>query len=142
MIWIKRIILCACCALIICALCSWVNPITVNVYDGTLRGSGALNGALCQYYITSYNVGVSSSGELINIGDTVVHGRVLIGSAEYDYRIFTNNESEVYYNGTWIPIEIVPAVAPATYPVIVYFGVFLALLVFVLVIFSIGRCFV
>lgn len=137
----KRIILCACCTAFICILCSWVDPVTVNVYSGILRGSGSLSGMSCQYFLTSHDVGIADTGELINTGSSIIHGSVLAGSSEYDLRIFSNQESELYVNGQWIDYQIVPEVMPAVFPFFVYIAVFIALICFMLLIFSIGRCF-
>lgn len=138
----KRIILCACCAAIICALCSWVDPVTVNIYSGVIRGSGSLSGLPCQFYITSSDVGIADTGELLNVGSSIIHGSVLAGSSEYELRIFSNQGSELNVNGQWVDYQIVPEVMPAVFPFVVYIGVFIALICFMLLIFCIGRCFV
>ena len=138
----KRIILCAFCAAVICALCSWVDPVTVNTYSGYIRGSGPLSGQSCSFYLDSHDIGITDTGELINVGGSVIHGSVLVGSSEYALMIFSNSQSEINVGGSWIAYDIVPEVMPASFPFVVYLAVFIALLCFVLLIFSIGRCFI
>ena len=124
--------------MIVC-LCSWVDPVTVNTYDGILVGSGPLSGSPISYYLTSRDVGVSDTGYLINSGSSVIHGLIKIGYSEYQLRIFSGQEPEIYYNGSWQVYNISPEVVPATMPFPVYILIFVVALVMVIVIFSICR---
>lgn len=135
----KLCLICLLVVILIANLCSWVDPVTVNTYDGVLVGGGSLSGASVSYYLTSRDIGISDLGYLINLGSSVIHGEIKIGSSEYSMRIFSGSEPEIYYNGSWQTYNIVPEVVPAVMPFPVYILIFIVAMVMVIVIFTICR---
>lgn len=123
-------------------LCSWVDPVQVNTYSGTIVGGGIINGSYISYYVTNtYYLGYDTTGYMFNNGDTVIHGSCLLPNGiECDLRLFPGEEPEINYSGTWISIRILPETTPAKYPLPVYILFFVCAVVIIILVFTIcGR---
>lgn len=74
-------------------LCSFVDPSEVNVYSGTLSGSGRFNGYTILFYVNdSSHLSRDQNGILINTDRYSVSGRGMINNAEFDI-VFPSNSS-------------------------------------------------
>lgn len=115
-------------------LCSWVDPATVNVYSGTLRGSGLYNGFQIQYYVNdSSHLGLSSAGYLVSTDRYTVSGRGLINSYEFPIRFDPDSGFQMQDGTTWVSYNLEPLSVPSHFPFPVWLG-FLGFLLLLLVV--------
>lgn len=137
------------CILSLFLLCSWVDPQSVDVYNGQIvyadtqgynvtRLSGDIQYWLEDYVGTAYD----SSGYLFNTDNSIISGRALISGQEYDVRLYSQGGFQIeqtYYTTNniarqaWISYNLTPEVLPVPYSFPELAIVFMFILVFLLV---------
>lgn len=137
------------CILSLFILCSWVDPQTVDVYNGQIAYADTqgynvtrLSGDI-QYWLEDYaGTAYDSSGYLFNTDNTIISGRALIGGQEYDVRLYSQGGFQIeqtYYTTNsiartaWISYNLTPEVLPVPYSFPELAIVFMFILVFLLV---------
>lgn len=137
------------CILSLFILCSWVDPQTVDVYNGQIAYADTqgynvtrLSGDI-QYWLEDYvGTAYDSSGYLFNTDNTIISGRALIGGQEYDVRLYSQGGFQIeqtYYTTNniartaWISYNLIPEVLPVPYSFPELAIVFMFILVFLLV---------
>lgn len=137
--------------LVILTMCSWVQPDTVDVYDGSIQYADTqgysvtrLSGFVEFYLDRSIGLARTDSGYLINTGSNALSGYVLVSGVEYPCRFLALGSEGVfqiqqsYYQNTqyrtaWITYNLTSDVLPSSYSYIEYLVVFLAVLLALLV---------
>lgn len=139
--------------LIFLMFCSFVDPATVDVYEGDIQFVSStydvtrLSGNI-EYYLDDYTIiGLSSGGHLFNASGDTVNGTAIIGGTEYNIRLQARSGLEieqVYYNNnvqrtTWVSYNLTPDIIPSQFqaPDITIMLIFV--IVFVLVAFLVMR---
>lgn len=137
------------CIITILCLCSWVDPQTVDVYNGQIAYADTqgynvtrLSGDI-QYWLEDYvGTAYDSSGYLFNTDNSIISGRALIGGQEYDVRLYSQGGFQIeqtYYTTNniarqaWISYNLTPEVLPVPYSFPELAIVFVFILVFLLV---------
>lgn len=137
------------CILSLFLLCSWVDPLSVDVYNGQIAYADTqgynvtrLSGDI-QYWLEDYvGTAYDSSGYLFNTDNSIISGRALIGGQEYDVRLYSQGGFQIeqtYYTTNniprqaWISYNLTPEVLPVPYSFPELAIVYLFILVFLLV---------
>lgn len=137
------------CILSLFILCSWVDPQSVDVYNGQIAYADTqgynvtrLSGDI-QYWLEDYvGTAYDSSGYLFNTDNTIISGRALISGQEYDVRLYSQGGFQIeqtYYTTNniarqaWISYNLTPEVLPVPYSFPELAIVFMFILVFLLV---------
>ena len=137
------------CILSVLMMCSWVDPETVDVYNGQIvyvdtqnlnvtRLSGNIQYWLVDYHGISYD----SSGHLFNSTNTIKLGTALINGIEYDVRVNSLGGFQIeqtYYAAnnvqrtSWITYNLTPEVLPTNFNLPEFAIIAMFILVFLLV---------
>lgn len=110
-------------------LCSFVDPHTVDVYEGDLQYVSSdydvvrLSGNI-SYYLDDYSyIGLSSGGHLFNASGDTVNGTGIVNGTEYNIRLQARSGFEIeqtytinnYTRTTWVQYNLTPDVIPSSW---------------------------
>lgn len=131
--------------LLVLFMCSWVDPDTIDTYDGSIVFVSSdydvtrLSGRI-EYYLMDYgHLGLSDDGSLLNGSSSTISGVALINGTEYSIRFSSNGGLQIqqYYTynsitrSTWVDYKLYSDVIPTPFsysdlaPIFVFFLVFM-----------------
>lgn len=122
------IILLAGIPLLLCNLCSWVDPETMDVYSGSTVKTDFtyettnLSGS-AQYYLSSYDgIALDDGGHLYNSSAVTINGRILTSYGEFSLRLPSLSGAQIYQEyvtgtsvrSTWVSYNLTPDKLPSS----------------------------
>lgn len=122
---LSRILLC-CIPIVLCNLCSWVDPETMDVYAASIVKTDFtyettnLSGS-AQYYLSSYDgIALDDAGHLYNSSNVTINGRILTSYGEFNLRLPSLSGAQIYQEyvtgtsvrSTWVAYNLTPDQLP------------------------------
>lgn len=108
--------------LVLCSLCSWIDPDTLDVWQGSITFVNSsydvthLSGRI-EFYLDSYDgLCLTDSGNLYNSSNVALNGSALISGSQYDIRLSSLGELQIsqqytrngYTYSTWVDYHLAP----------------------------------
>lgn len=124
---LSRILLC-CIPIILCNLCSWVDPDTMDVFSASIVKTDYtyettnLSGS-AQYYLSSYDgIALDDGGHLYNSSNVTINGRILTSYGEFNLRLPSLSGAQIYQEyvsgtsvrSTWVSYNLTPDELPSS----------------------------
>lgn len=122
---LSMILLC-CIPIILCNLCSWVDPDTMDVFSASIVKTDYtyettnLSGS-AQYYLSSYDgIALDDCGHLYNSSNLTINGRILTPYGEFNLRLPSLSGAQIYQEyvsgtlvrSTWVSYNLTPDQLP------------------------------
>lgn len=144
----KSFIISLICLTVLICLCSWVDPDTVDTYDGSVRINNNtgytvanLSGDL-EFYLDSYRqLGYDSWGYVYNPTPNYYNGLALISGSQYPCRLIPNGGFQIqqtyiqnnYERTVWVDYNLTVDELPTGFTFIEFAIIIIAIAIFLLI---------
>lgn len=133
--------------ILILLLCSWVNPYTIDTYNGDISFADSdynvtnLSGRITYFFDEYVNLGLLDDGTLYNASSVSISGKALINGQTYNIQMpslggFQIQQSYILNNferTTWVDYDLYPDIAPSNFDLSDLAPIFILFLVFILI---------
>lgn len=121
------ILVCGIVPVVLCNLCSWVDPDTIDVFSASIVKTDFtyettnLSGS-AQYYLSSYDgIALDDAGHLYNSSNVTINGRILTPYGEFSLRLPSLDGAQIYQEyvtgtlvrSTWVAYNLTPVELPS-----------------------------